>query len=215
MRRFLTFTVLMLALGGCGDPDAGKLFADVQYGTRCPTSNHCEGPQDRDVCGINNGEPCMGVGGTPRVSCTITEDGSGNYQVNFSVDQSEGFSLSVSQATIPTSGGLAGGANCGVRVVEGPNRYEGRCISQQPVSDPNPAEPDESVPGCRVNSVLFTDDMGNPTMEGQIECRDIPNIANPMLLLDVTQVGSGPGPASMPGRFRIANCQGLEIPSGG
>lgn len=206
MRRWLPILVLFvssIAAAGCGDPDAGKLFADIQYATRCPTSNHCTGPEDRDICGINGGTPCMSVEGTATVSCNVTEAGD-NLNINFSASQGAGFQISVRNATVAASGGFATGSSCTVVVVDGVNRYEGRC---------GPATPSEEQP-CQISSVAFFDDMGNPTLEGQIECRDLPNQANPDLLTDVTAVGSGPTAAAQPGVFRLANCTGLEIAGG-
>lgn len=204
----LTSALASLALIGCGDPDAGKLFADMQYGTDCPTSNHCEGPADRDICGINGGMVCEGFEGVTRASCTVVEDGAGNYLLDFSVDQGQDFALTVSQALVPMAGGFAGGTNCSVAVTEGVNRYNTSCIQQQPVSSPDAAM---SVPGCRLSEVAFLDDDGNPTISGRIECRDMPNQANRDLKLDVNAVGTGPSNRAMPGRFRLVNCQGLTF----
>lgn len=203
MRRWLPISVLFISsisAAGCGDPDAGKLFADIQYATRCPRSNHCTGPEDRDICGINGGTPCVEVEGTATVSCNVTESGD-NRSINFSASQGGDYQISVRNATVAASGGFATGTNCSVVVVDGVNRYEGRC---------GPAEPGEAQP-CQISGVRFYDDMGNPTLEGAIECRDLPNQANPDLLTDVTSVGSGPAAAAEPGAFRLANCLGLQI----
>ncbi|MFK7985141.1 MAG: hypothetical protein AB8I08_03845 [Sandaracinaceae bacterium] len=208
MRRLLAFTVLPLALFGCGDPDAGKLFADMQYGTACPSSNHCEGPEDRDICGINGGMVCEGFEGVTRASCTVVEDGAGNYLLDFSVDQGLGYSLTVSQAMVPMTGGFAVGTNCSVSVSEGVNRYSASCIQQDPIGSTMEGT---ATPGCRLSEVTFQDDEGNPTISGRIECRDMPNQANRDLQLDVNAVGSSPTNRADPGRFRLVNCQGLEF----
>ena len=209
MRRTLPFLIaigLLCSIPGCGDPNAGALFGDIQYATRCENTLGCPGPVDRDVCGINNGDPCMIGAPEARVSCTIQESADGSTRtVDFSASQGSGFAITVSQAIVSSAGGSAAGAGCNVRVTEGANRYEGMCGS----SPPSEAQP------CQISAVRFYDDMGNPTVEGAIKCEFLPNQSQPMLQIELTQVGSGPGPASMPGRFRIANCQGLDIPAGG
>jgi hypothetical protein len=204
MRRALPFLIavgLLSSVPGCGDPNAGALFADIQYATRCEMTLGCPGPVNRDVCGINNGDPCEGGAPEARVSCVVQESADGARTLDFSASQGSDFTLTVSQATFSAAGGSAAGARCEVRVTEGANRYEGACGS----SPPSAAQP------CQISAVRFYDDMGNPTVEGAIFCEFLPNQSQPMLQIEVTQVGSGPGPAAMPGRFRIANCQGLTI----
>jgi hypothetical protein len=202
MRRiFLLAMVPSVFAFGCGDPDAGKLFADIQYATRCDATPHCGAPQERDICGINQGDPCNESGEPVRASCTVTE-GDGTRTLSFSASQGDDFSIAVTNATFPAEGGSASGG-CTVTVQEGANAYRGACGS----SEPSEAQP------CRVNSVMFFDDMGNPTVEGAIFCQFLPNRASPELEIEVTALGSGPGPASTPARFRLANCAGLEIPT--
>jgi len=200
MRRVFPFAMVLSFLAfGCGDPDAGKLFADIQYATRCENTLGCEGLQERDICGITQGDPCIEGAETVRASCAVSE-GDGTRTLEFSASQGD-FSIAVSGATFASSGGSASGAGCTVTVVDGPNTYRGECGS---------SEPSEEQP-CRISSVMFYDDEGNPTVEGGIFCQFLKNRANPMLEIEVTALGSGPTPAMTPARFRLANCDGLTL----
>lgn len=222
MRRALPFLIavgLLSSVPGCGDPNAGALFADIQYATRCEEATpHCGGPMNRDVCGINNGDPCEVGAPEARVSCNVTESADGATRtLEFSASQGSDFGITVSQATFNSAGGSAAGAGCTVRITDGANRYEGRCGS----SAPSASQP------CQITAVRFYDDMGNPTVEGAIFCEFMQNQSSPTLHLEVTQVGSGSPafssagnicdtyattpPACNPGRFRIANCAGLTL----
>ncbi|HJL20010.1 MAG TPA: hypothetical protein RMH99_30375 [Sandaracinaceae bacterium LLY-WYZ-13_1] len=201
MRRTLPFAFALVSfVAGCGDPDAGKLFVDIQYATRCDETLGCGGTEERDICGINQGDPC--IEGTPEVlaSCSVSESES-NRTVSFSAQQGADFSIAVSGAIFPFAGGSASGGSCTVTVVDGPNTYSGACGS----SEPSEAQP------CQISSVMFYDDMGNPTVEGSILCKNLSNRANPDLQIEVSTLGSGPDAANTPAGFRLANCTGLEV----
>ncbi len=204
MLRYLASTPIllttMLALAGCGDPLAGALFADVQYATRCEETRGCDGAQDRDVCGYNQSDPCPGIEADATLSCSVTETET-NRTISFSARQGGPYAISVENLTVPLAGGSASGGACRVRVVEGANTYVGTCGG----SDPSSAQP------CRISGVTFYDDMDNPTFEGQIFCQFLENQGNPALQIEVTSKGDGPGPASRPGSFRFANCNGLTL----
>lgn len=193
---------LVLALGcdgGAGRVDAGdvadgaggaRLFADVQYATRCDVTAGCVAPMNHDVCGFHAGEPC--VDGSPAVtaSCAVTGAGAGRA-FTFTVAQGDGPSLSVDLTGFP----------CTVRVVHNDDVFEGACGSEPPST----AQP------CLLSDVVYYDDDGNPTIEGGIFCQGLSNQADPTLTIEVTAIGTGPGPASMPAHFRLANCAGLSI----
>jgi len=203
MRRILGFTILVLSLGGCGDPNAGALFADIQYGTDCDESRGCTPAPNRDICGINGGDPCPEVGGVATLSCGVLEAADGSTRtIGFSAAQGGDFSISVRQAIINFGGGSAAGGSCNVIVVDGPNRHTGLCGS---------ATPSETQP-CQISNVRFYNDVGNPTVEGDIFCQSLQNEANPLQRLEVHAKGSDAMAVMSPGHFRIANCSGLEIP---
>lgn len=206
MVRSIALSVLGLAIAACGDPNAGALFADIQYGTECDESRGCTPAPNRDICGINLGDPCPEVGGTANLSCSVLEATDGSTRtLTFSASQGTDFSIAIRQAIIPFAGGPAAGANCTVTIVDGPNRHTGLCGS----SEPTDAQP------CQVSGVRFYDDLGNPTLEGDIFCQHLQNQANPLQLLEVHAKGSAATDAMSPGHFRIANCDGLEIPEEG
>jgi len=203
MRRSLVLAVLTLGMLGCGDPNAGALFADIQYGTDCDETRGCTPEPNRDICGINGGDPCAEVGGTAVLSCTVTE-ADGVRTLTFSASQGTGFSMSVRQAQIPVGGGSAGGGGCTVRVVDGANTFQGACGS---------ATPSEAQP-CQISNVRWYDDAGNPTVEGNIFCQSLQNQANPSVRIEVHAKGSDATSVMSPGSFRLANCDGLDLGEG-
>jgi hypothetical protein len=191
---------VLLGIAGCGDPNAGALFADIQYATRCEETRHCGGPVDRDICGFNQSDPCDEDAPEAQVSCNVQQEETGRT-LSFSATQGSGFSIRVDQAVFLGNSSVASGPSCRVTVVEGANRYVGTCGG---------ATPSESQP-CQITDVRFEDDMGNPTVQGRIFCQHLPSQASPTLKAEVTAMGDGPTPASTPGRFRLANCSGLSI----
>lgn len=190
-----------LFLVGCGDPNAGALFADIQYGTDCEETRGCTPAPNRDICGIANGDPCPEVGGTANLSCIVSEVEGSTRTLSFSASQGGGFSISVRQAIIPFAGGSAGGGSCVVNVVDGPNTHTGACGSGTPTE----AQP------CQISNVTFCDDLGNPTVRGNIFCQHLENQANPLQRLEVHAKGSDAMAVTSPGTFRLANCDGLNI----
>jgi hypothetical protein len=210
--------VLLLGIAGCGDPNAGALFAEIQYATRCELTLGCSGVEDHDICGFNSSDPCDMAEGTPEasLSCSATE-AEGTRSLRFSASQGGGFSVSVSGLVVPTNGGSAMGGSCRVTVREGANTYEGSCGG----SAPSEAQP------CQITDVTFYDDMGNPTFEADLFCQFLANQANPALQIEVTARGAGgpafggtppmsicataspSPPACTPARIRFANCDGL------
>ncbi len=190
--------VLLLGLAGCGDPNAGALYADIQYATRCEMTLGCSGVVDHDICGFNRSDPCVEGAPEPSLSCSATE-ADGTRSLRFSASQGSGFSISVSGLVVPTNGGSAMGSSCRVTVLEGANTYQGSCGG----SPPSEAQP------CQISDVVFIDDEGNPTFEARVFCQFLQNQASPSLEIEVTAVGAGPTPASTPARFRFANCSGL------
>lgn len=191
--------ISLLAVGGCGDPNAGALFADFPYATRCEETLGCSGPQMHDVCGFNLSDPCVDGAPQAQLSCNVTATDTART-LNFSASQGGGFSLRVSGAVVANAGGPATGS-CEVTVVEGPNTYEGVCGS----SLPSEAQP------CQISAVEFFDDMGNPSFRGQIWCQHLPNRATPTLKIEVTDNGNSPEDRMTPARFRFANCNGLTL----
>ncbi|MCB9593829.1 MAG: hypothetical protein H6719_13935 [Sandaracinaceae bacterium] len=204
MRRTLAFSLASIGLFACGDPNAGALFADIQYGTDCDESRGCTPAPNRDVCGINNGDPCPEVGGTANLSCIINEVEGSTRTLTFSASQGGDFRISVRQAIVPFSGGSAGGGSCTVTVTDGPNTFVGACGS----GTPTPMQP------CQISNVQFCDDLGNPTVRGNIFCQHLANQANPLQLIEVHAKGSGGMAIMSPGSFRLANCDGLMIEDG-
>ena len=203
--------VLPLLLAGCGDPNSGALFAEIVYATRCEETLGCGGPQDRDICGIDNGDMCEGLPARAALFCDIAETPSGDRTLNFSASQGGGFSIAVSQALFAPTGGSARGAGCRVTVSDGSNTYEGTCGDAAPCAL-TPNDPDDRcAQPCQINNVVFTNDDGNPTINGAIYCHQLANRANPNLSIEVTNVGTGPEPRMLPGRFRITNCNGLDL----
>lgn len=226
LRSFVKTIGLTLLAGaaGCGDSQ-GLLFADIQYATRCEETLGCAGVEAHDVCGVNGGEPCEGVTGTARISCSVQETDT-TRTINFSARQEiegrERHSITVSRLQVPFDGGSASGGDCRVRIEVGANEYEGLCGA----SLPSEAQP------CQVTDVQFRmDENGNDELEGHIFCQFLENEAQPNLRIEVTAIGSSmrafggtplmpicdtyPAssrpPACTPGRFRIANCPGLRL----
>lgn len=201
MFRFLGSTisaVVLLGLAGCGDPNAGALYADIMYATRCDmVVGACMGATDHDICGFNRSDPCASERSEASISCTAIETDT-TRSLTFSAQQ-EGSSISVRGLTVPKSGGAATGGGCNVTVRAGPNSFSGRCGGAPPSAE----QP------CQITDVEFVDDNGNPTFKGHIFCQFMQNDASPALQIEVTAEGAGPGPASEPGGFRIANCSGL------
>lgn len=192
--------VVLLGLVGCGDPNAGALFADLQYATRCGISLGCPGPVDHDVCGFDGSDPCTDGSPEPSLSCSATEVEGATRTMTFSARHAgSDFSLQVQNLTVPFTGGAATGGACRVTVVEGENTYAGACGG----SAPSEAQP------CQITEVEFSDDMGNPTFSGNIFCQFLANQASPALQIEVTTVGMGTVASSTPARFRFANCEGL------
>lgn len=199
MRHIFTACLMALAVG-CGDPNAGALFADIQYGTDCDVTRGCTPAPNRDICGINRGDPCPGVEGAANLSCNIEDEGTTRI-LTFSATQGSDFSLAVRQAVIPSAGGSAGGGSCTVTLRDGPNTHVGTCGSGTPTE----AQP------CQISDVRFYDDVGNPTVEGNIFCQGITNQVNPLLELELHAKGSDSMAVNSPGTFRIANCDGLTL----
>jgi hypothetical protein len=194
------FGLSLIALtAGCGDPNAGALFAEFPYATRCEMTLGCPGPVDHDVCGFNLSDPCEVGAAQAQLSCNVVESDASRV-INFTAQQGGGFSIRVSGAVVARAGGSAMGT-CEVRVVEGANTYEGICGS----SLPSEAQP------CQISGVTFTDDAGNPTVEGDIWCQHLPNRATPNLEIEVTRVGPSPEDRMTPAHFRFANCDGLTL----
>lgn len=191
---------LVALLAGCGDPNAGALFADIQYATRCDLVGGCAGRVDHDICGFNGGDACEGVTGTAVISCSVTETDT-TRTISFSATQGSDFNISINRLTVPIGGGSSTGGDCSVTVREGANTYAGGCGG----STPSEAQP------CQVTNVNFMDEMGNPEFEGNVFCQNLRNRATPGLQIEVTAIGAGPTPASSPARFRIANCDGLTL----
>lgn len=222
MRQIVLSTVALGMLASCGDPDAGALFADIQYVTRCEETGGCPGARARDICGIHLGDPCLATDPEPQLSCTILEAADGSTRtLSFSATRESGIGISVSQAVIASTGGAASGAACRVTVDDGANTYVGACGS----ATPSPAQP------CRLDGVTFANDLeGNPTVQGNLFCQFLENDAQASLRIEVTAlpIASGPGfssdtpptsncgagsaiPACSPARFSLVNCSGLEI----
>ena len=116
--RSVAFASILLALGiaGCGDPNAGALFADIQYATRCEmaATPHCGSPVNRDICGIDSGDPCTPDAPNPQLSCNIQESADGTRTLEFNASQGSGFALTISQAIFAPGSTSAGGAGCRV-----------------------------------------------------------------------------------------------------
>jgi len=196
-------SIACVSIAGCGDPNAGALFADIQYGTECDVTRGCEPAPNRDICGINQSDPCAEVGGQATLSCSVVETAD-TRMVTFSASQGGPFSLSVMQMIVPLAGGSAGGGSCNVRVVDGANTYTGVCGSSTPTA----------LQPCQISNVRFYDDMGNPTLEGDIFCQMLPNRTSPLLQLELHAKGSDAMATVSPGSFRLANCDGLNVPEG-
>lgn len=202
MLRSLGYTLLLTIplAAGCGEPNAGAMFAELEYATRCEATLGCEGARDREVCGFNRSDPCTMGAEEATLSCNVTEAAS-TRTLSFSARQGRP-SISVDNVSVARAGGTAiSDGGCRVRVTDGVNTYVGVCGGMEPSA----AQP------CRVSGIRFYDDVGNPTFTGEIFCRFLPNQATPGLQIEVTAAGSGPGPASRPGSFRFANCPGLTL----
>lgn len=202
MRRILVSLALgFFGLTGCGG-DGGALFADIQYATDCQATGGCVAAR-RDVCGIDQGDACDGVGGTPRLTCSVVEaSDESTRMLSFSATQGSDFSLQITQAVFGFAGGAAGGASCTVTVVDGANTFTGACGSAPP-SDVQP---------CRLDGVMFADDMdGIPTITGDLFCEGLPQRGNPSLTIEVHRSGFTADDAAAPARFRFQNCDGLNL----
>lgn len=203
MRRALALvclsSALAVAVAGCDEGEAA-VFADIRYSTRCDETGGCDDEQ-RDICGFNMGDVCPELldQTPPLVTCSVNETDT-TRTVSFRA-VGNGFSLGVRGLQVPFDGGPGGGPNCTVLVGDGPNDYEGQCGS----SEPSEAQP------CQISSVTFRDDMGNPTLEGSVLCRHMPNEANISLKLELSSYGSGPVAEMTPAAFRLANCTGLTV----
>ena len=93
LRGIIVCSLAAHGLLGCGDPNAGALFADIQYGTDCDETRGCTPAPNRDICGINNGDPCPEVGGTAQLSCIVSEVEGSTRTLSFSASQGGGFSI--------------------------------------------------------------------------------------------------------------------------
>lgn len=209
--RWVTMTALLgaLVLCGChedlrspsdgGPPDSGvaPIFGDVQYATRCEMTLGCEGPTDRDVCGFDQGEACDTGAPSPSLACAVRVSDS-TRTIDFSAQQGGDFSISVEGLTVPFGGGSAMGVGCRVQVVSGTSRYLGACGGSGP----------STVQPCRISNVMFGEEDGEPTFQGNIFCQFLQNQANPALQIEVTSIGIGPVSASNPARFRFRGCAG-------
>lgn len=212
-----------VVLAGCGDPNAGRLFAEVHYRVRCEETFGCGSPPDRLVCGFTASDFCDGRGldQEAQLSCTVNQN-EDNRTLTFTATQGSDFSIRVSAAVIPRDGGVAMGPACEVTVVEGANTYSGRCGSSVPSAE----QP------CQITNVAFFDDEGNPTISGEIFCQHLENRSNPSLSIEVTAPLDGSPaftsgtppvgvcdsyapnfpPACEPLVFTLANCSGLTLP---
>src|SRR5690349_19981159 len=126
MRRTCLWSLLALSMiAGCGDPNAGRLFADLEYATRSQeTLTRPDDGSDRNICGFNLSTPCDGFTAQVSASCNVVESET-SRTLSFTATQGGGFSLRVQSAVIPIAGGAASGTACEVTVVEGANTYEG------------------------------------------------------------------------------------------
>ncbi len=204
MLRYLfnsTIGLSLVCIAGCGDPNAGALFIDMQYATRCDMTHGCDMPHDHDLCGFSNSDPCVEGDPKPVISCSVSETET-ERTISFSARQQAGASISVTGLTVTTGGMAATGGACRVSVSEGANNYAGACGG----SDPSEAQP------CRINNISFFDDMGNPTLAGDLYCQFLENSANPTLQIEVTAPGTTPTDIASPAHFRLANCAGLTLP---
>ncbi len=200
MRPTLALVCLsILGLFGCDGGDL-PVFADFRYSTRCDDSGGCSGEQQRDVCGDNTAA-CPELDGVapPSITCQIVETAD-TRTIGF-VTAGAGFSVGITQLVVPIAGGPGGGPNCTVTVRDGPNTYTGRCGSS-PVSEAQP---------CQISAVTFRDDMGNPTVDGNLICRNLEHSASPTLRLELSAPGSGSTVEMTPATWRIANCDGLQL----
>lgn len=220
LRTSFAFASLAL-IAGCGDPNAGKLFADIQYRARCEETPHCGALPDRDICGYSASDPCAMDAPEATLSCSVVE-GDGMRTISFTAQQGTGFSIRVQGLQVQDGSTVGMGAGCEVTVVEGANQYRGECGS----SVPSAAQP------CQINNLEFFDDEGNPSFGGDIFCQYLPNLSNPDLHIEVTAPAEGQPafsgvaapympicdmysapfpPACLPMHFRFANCSGLQL----
>lgn len=181
----------LLLTAGCAssvpartDGGGPPLFFDIQY-----TEAH-EGlvPLARDMCGIVDGEYCPEVQNALTGRCDV--DPYPTFQ-----------ELSFAVTATPRAGlpfGLAiddlgrGADTCRVTVTdEDGATYEGACSE---------APPTPEVP-CRYGAVLWYDDIGNPTIEADFECRGLDAGR-----LDLHGPGTDDAARATPGHLRIANC---------
>ncbi len=200
-----TIGLSLLCLAGCGDPNAGARFIDTQYTVRCDMAGHCDGPYTHDICGFADSDACASGDPSPAVSCTVTESDTMRV-IGFSAlaDSSASadsrVSISVQNLSVTTGSTAAMGGACRVTVQEGANTYSGAC---------GPNTPSASQP-CQITNISFCDDMGNPTLKGDIFCQFLANSTNPTFQVEVTAPGTGPAAAMTAAHFRVANCSGLR-----
>lgn len=203
MRRTASIALICLGLIGCGEGEV-EVFADFQWSTRCDDTGGCTGEQQRDICGFNNGEVCEAIMGapSPSISCFVGEmEEAGTRTVSFTV-AGEGYSLGINGLVVPFEGGVGSGPNCQIEVRDGVNTYRGSCGS----SEPSPQQP------CQIGRIDFSNDMGNPTLTGGVRCVGLPNRTSPNLTLELSGPGSGAMAEMTPAQFRLANCDGLDVP---
>lgn len=190
---------------GCGDPNAGRLFADIQWASRCENDRGCEGPGFREVCGFTGSDPCDGQTEEATLTCSISQRDGGDYSLSFTARQGNDVSLSISQLIFSSEGGGGGGPGCTVtyteRAISESLTFRGACASNTPV---------RGLP-CQITNMAVYDDMGVPTVEGDLFCEFLELVGSPSITRELTAIGNRPEDANTAGSFRFANCDGLEF----
>lgn len=197
MNRLTSSFVVLLALGtagataGCNQNTARPVFAQADWQVRCDSEmGMCAVPLARSVTGEN------AMSGNT-VSCTVSESADART-VNFRAGNAvagTAFRIEVSGARVPRSGGFAGGSTCSITVVEGANRYTGRCGSSLPTND----QP------CQVQvNFGFDETSGYTTADVEVLCDHLPNESTAEQLRSL----SSPISATMPADLRFFGCVG-------
>jgi hypothetical protein len=185
MRRLVFALVLASNATACTEDDPAPVYVEVDYKVRClDCTPRAQDDPVRNISALD-GERDF----TTR--CDVARR-SGGRVVTFEAVHSDpgnsarNYSFRVSQVPLDGSPGVG----CSVRVVEGSNRYEGRCTD---------GEPDADRP-CQVEV-----EVEDGIVTGSVHCVRIPNTANASVHRYVT----APRSAGRSASFEVHGCDGL------
>lgn len=200
MRRAIFCCFIALAAGSalssCGTNTPPPVYVEVTWQVRClrfdgtPMTSGCTEPPVRAVYGYNGTDQ-------QRVACSIAETGM-IRTINFTAAgrgaDGVAFSIGLSNASIPTTGGTPGGA-CSFTFSDG-NIYTAPCGG----AEPSPAQP------CQVRNITFGELDGSSTMQAEVYCVEAPATADSTIHRGVSEAGSGEGQEMSPFTVTFYDC---------